>query len=75
MLWLAPSGCGKSTLLQLLMGGSNYDGEIFCDGHELQGISSRSLYALTSHISQNVFFSTPPFWKMLRCSGIFPKKK
>ncbi len=49
------SGCGKSTLLQLLMGGNTYDGEILCDGHELQSISSRSLYALASHISQNVF--------------------
>lgn len=49
------SGCGKSTLLQLLMGGNSYDGEILCDGQELQGISSRSLYGLASHISQNVF--------------------
>lgn len=49
------SGCGKSTLLHLLMGGSSYDGEILCDGQELQRISSRSLYSMASLISQNVF--------------------
>ena len=49
------SGCGKSTLLHLLMGESTYDGEILCDGQDLQGISSRSLYTLASLISQNIF--------------------
>ncbi len=49
------SGCGKSTLLHLLMGGHSYDGKILWDGHDLQSISTGSLYAMSSLISQNVF--------------------
>ncbi len=67
------SGCGKSTLLQLLMGGSTYDGKILCDGHELQGISSRSLYALTSHISQNVFLFNATILENVTMFRDFPR--
>ncbi len=49
------SGSGKSTLLHLLMGASKYEGNIFFDNEELQGISSSSLYSFASLISQNVF--------------------
>lgn len=49
------SGCGKSTLLHLLMGSGGYEGKITFDGHELRGISSRSLFDSVSVIQQNVF--------------------
>ena len=67
------SGCGKSTLLQLLMGGSTYDGEILCDGQELQGISSRSLYALASLISQNVFLFNATIMENVTMFRDFPQ--
>lgn len=50
------SGSGKSTLLNLLMAGhGNYSGKICYDGHEVKGISSKSLYDIVSMIQQNVF--------------------
>ncbi len=69
------SGCGKSTLLQLLMGGSTYDGEILCDGQELQGISSRSLYALASLISQNVFLFNATILENVTMFRDFPQEE
>ncbi len=69
------SGCGKSTLLQLLMGGNTYDGEILCDGQELQGISSRSLYALASLISQNVFLFNATILENVTMFRDFPQEE
>ncbi len=50
------SGSGKSTLLNLLMGSSEqYTGSILFDDHELQSVSSDSLYELLTLVQQNVF--------------------
>ena len=49
------SGSGKSTLLNLLMGSSNYQGEICIDGVSIKNIESESLYQLMTSVQQNVF--------------------
>lgn len=49
------SGSGKSTLLNLLMGSSNYQGEICIDGVSIKNIESESLYQLMTSVQQDVF--------------------
>ena len=69
------SGCGKSTLLHLLMGGNAYEGHILLDGRELQEISSSSLYAMTSLISQNVFLFQATILENMTMFRNFPQNE
>ena len=69
------SGCGKSTLLHLLMGGNAYEGHILFDGTELQEISSQSLYALSSLISQNVFLFQATILENMTMFRSFPQSE
>ncbi len=68
------SGSGKSTLLQLLMGGNPYEGSIAYDGHELQTISSKSLFNLISMIQQNVFVFNATIRENITMFKTFPKE-
>ncbi|MDO4666751.1 MAG: ABC transporter ATP-binding protein [Streptococcus sp.] len=52
---VGPSGCGKTTLLRLISRLYDYQGgHIWIDGHDLQSISTESLFDYISIVFQNV---------------------
>lgn len=69
------SGSGKSTLLNLLMGSSNYQGEICIDGVSIKNIESESLYQLMTSVQQNVFVFNDTIRNNVTMFHEFPDKE
>lgn len=69
------SGSGKSTLLNLLMGSSNYQGEICIDGVSIKNIESESLYQLMTSVQQNVFVFNDTIGNNVTMFHEFPDKE